>query len=402
MKQSSTVTRSSVGRKKITRVAAPPPTAITPTELLMIQRSTVIGLDVHQQKITAAVLPPAAACPTEPLEIENTPKAIARLVRRLGTTESLIFVYEAGPCGYGIQRQLTQLGYQAVVIAPALVPRRPGDRVKTNRRDAAKLARLYRAGELTRIRVPTRDEEAARDLVRAREDTVEDRLQARHRLSKFLLRQGQVHYGTKPWGAVHWAWLRGQRFDPPLLQATFEAYLRAVEEADARLESLDQQIRDLAQTDRYCVPVQYLRCFKGIDTLGAITVLVETQDFRRFPNAPAYMDFTGLVCSEHSSGEREHRGPITKTGNAHLRRIFVEAAWNYRHRNITSPALAKRRQGCPPEVLHIARKAQERLHRKFWRLVSRGKLNQVAVVATARELAGFVWAMAQQGAPISA
>jgi len=290
----------------------------------MIQRSTVIGLDVHQQKITAAVLPPAAACPTESLEIENTPKAIARLVRRLGTTESLIFVYEAGPCGYGIQRQLTQLGYQAVVIAPALVPRRPGDRVKTNRRDAAKLARLYRAGELTRIRVPTRDEEAARDLVRAREDTVEDRLQARHRLSKFLLRQGQVHYGTKPWGAVHWAWLRGQRFDPPLLQATFEAYLRAVEEADARLESLDQQIRDLAQTDRYCVPVQYLRCFKGIDTLGAITVLVETQDFRRFPNAPAYMDFTGLVCSEHSSGEREHRGPITKTGNAHLRRIFVE------------------------------------------------------------------------------
>jgi transposase len=206
-------------------------------------------------------------------------------------------VYEAGPCGYEIHWQLTQLGYQVVVIAPALVPRRPGDRVKTNRRDAAKLASLYRAGELTRIRVPTREEEAARDLVRAREDMLKDRLRARHRLSKFLLRQGRMHHRTKAWGAVHGAWLRSQRFESPLLQATFEAYLRALEEADARLESLNHQVLALAQTDLYRVPVQYLRCFKGIDTLGAVTALVEMQDFRRFPKAPMYMDFTGLVCS---------------------------------------------------------------------------------------------------------
>jgi transposase len=396
MKQSNTMTRSSIARVKKIKAKVLPPTAMSPTELLAIWQSTVVGMDVHQHKITVAVLPPAAVEPTEVLEIENHPKAVARMAHRLATRGTLIFVYEAGPCGYEIHRQLTHLGYQAVVIAPALVPRRPGDRVKTNRRDATKLAGLYRSGELTRIRVPTREEEAARDLVRAREDMLKDRLRARHRLSKFLLRQGRVHYGTKAWGAVHAAWLRSQQFDSPLLQATFEAYMRGVEEAEARLESLNQQVLALAQTDLYRIPVQYLRCFKGIDTLGAVIALVETQDFRRFPKAPMYMDFTGLVCSEDSSGDRERRGSITKAGNSHLRRLFVEAAWNYRHRDITSRELAKRRQGCPPEVLQIARKAQHRLHRKFWRLVSRGKLNQVAVVAVARELAGFVWALAQQ------
>ena len=396
MKQSNTMTRSSIARVKKIKAKVLPPTAMSPAELRAAWQSTVIGMDVHKQKITVAVLPPAAAEPTEVLEIENHPKTVARMARRLAARGTLIFVYEAGPCGYEIHRQLTHLEYQAVVIAPALVPRRPGDRVKTNRRDATKLASLYRSGELTRIRVPTRDEEAARDLVRAREDMLKDRLRARHRLSKFLLRQGRVHNGTKAWGAVHWAWLRSQQFDSPLLQATFEAYMRGVEEAEARLESLNQQVLALAQTDLYRIPVQYLRCFKGIDTLGAVIALVETQDFRRFPKAPMYMDFTGLVCSEDSSADRERRGSITKAGNSHLRRLFVEAAWNYRHRDITSQELAKRRQGCPPEVLQIARKAQHRLHRKFWRLVSRGKLNRVAVVAVARELAGFVWAAAQQ------
>jgi transposase len=362
----------------------------------MNESSTVVGLDVHKEKITVAVLPPRAPRPTEELTIENHPKAIARLVKRVAARGRPFFVYEAGPCGYEVQRQIAQIGHTAVVIAPALVPRRPGDRVKTNRRDAEKLARLYRAGELTAIRVPTRSEEAARDLVRVREDAVKDRLRARHRLSKFLLRQGRAHHETKSWGTVHRAWLRAQRFDLSLLQSTFEAYMRALEDAEARLESLDQQVLALTQTAPYRTPVQYLRCFKGIDTLSAVTLAAETQDFRRFPDAPGYMKFTGLVCSEKSSGEEHRRGPITKAGNAHLRRVLVEAAWSYRHRNTTGPALAKRRCGCPPAVLRIARQAQDRLHRKFWRLVSRGKLNQVAAVAVARELAGFVWAMAQQ------
>jgi transposase len=361
----------------------------------MNQSSTIVGLDVHKEKITAAVLPSRAARPTESLEIENDPKSIARFVKRLALRGDPTFVYEAGPCGYDLQRQITRLGHQAVVIAPSLVPRRPGDRVKTNRRDAEKLARLYRAGELTEIRVPTRTEEAARDLVRAREDALKDRMRARHRLSKFLLRQGRLYHETKPWGTAHRAWLRAQRFDVFLLHATFEADLRALEEAEARLETLDRQVLALADTTPYRVPVQYLRALKGIDTLGALTLCVETQEFRRFPNAPGYMKFTGLVCSENSSGEAERRGPITKAGNAHLRRILVEAAWNYRRRNTTGPELARRRRGCPPDVLRLARRAQERLHRKYWRLVSRSKLPQVAVVAVARELAGFVWAIAQ-------
>lgn len=362
----------------------------------MNQSSIVVGLDVHKEKITAAVLPPRAMRPTEVLTIENHPRAIARLVKRLAKEGHPLFVYEAGPCGYEVHRHITQIGHTTVVIAPALVPRRPGDRVKTNRRDAENLARLYRAGELTAIRVPTRSEEAARDLVRVREDALKDRLRARHRLSKFLLRQGRAHHETKGWGAVHRAWLRTQRFDSPLLRSTFEAYLHALEDAEDRLETLDQQVLSLAQADAYRVPVQYFRCLKGIDTLGAITLLVETQDFRRFPNAPAYMSYTGLVCSEHSTGANERRGPITKAGNAHLRRILIEAAWSYRHRNTISAELRKRRQGAPPEVVRIARRAQDRLHRKFWRLVSRSKLSQVTAVAVARELAGFVWAIAQR------
>ena len=362
----------------------------------MKESITVIGCDVHKEKITAAVLPPAAARPTEILTVENHPKAITRFVKRLAHSAHPLFVYEAGPCGYELQRQITQLGHKTVVIAPTLIPRRPGDRVKTNRRDAEKLARLYRAGELTEIRVPTRAEEAARDLVRVREDALTDRLRARHRLSKFLLRHGRVHHETKGWGVVHRAWLRTQQFDVPLLQSTFEAYLHALEDVEARLETLEQQVLALAQTDPYRVPVQYLRCLKGVDTLGALTLMVETQDFRRFHEAPAYMSFTGLVCSEDSTGETERRGSITKAGNPHLRRILVEAAWSYHHRNTTGPALVKRRRGCPPDVVRIARRAQDRLHRKFWRLVSRSKLNQVAAVAVARELAGFVWAIAQR------
>ena len=362
----------------------------------MDQDITVVGLDVHKASMEAAILPPTAARPAERVTMENRPHAIERLVRRVARDDhKVVFVYEAGPCGYEVHRQITVLGGHCVVIAPGLTPVRPGDRVKTNRRDAEKLARLYRAGELTEIRVPTCAEEAARDLVRIREDALEDRLRARHRLSKFLLRQGRVYRETKAWGVAHDAWLRVQRFAWPPLQQTFDGYLRAWDEAEARLESLDRQVLDLADAGLYRTAVRYLRCLKGVDTLGALTLAVETMDFGRFATAPAYMSLTGLVSSEHSSGSRERRGSITKTGNAHIRRILVEAAWSYQHRNTTSPAVAARRRGHPPEIVRIARKAQDRLHRKFWRLVSRGKPAQVAAVAVARELAGFVWAIAQ-------
>jgi len=361
----------------------------------MNQDSTVVGLDVHKKQITVAVLSPGAVRPDEVLTIENHAQAIVRLAKRLTSTSAAVFVYEAGPCGYEVQRQLHHLGCRVVIIAPGLTPIRPGDRVKTDRRDAEKLARLYRAGELTEIRVPTREEEAARDLVRAREDALADRLRARHRLSKFLLRQGRVYHATT-WSKSHHAWLRQQRFELSLAQQTCDAYLRALEEAEARLESLNTQVLALAHTPAYAARIQALRCLKGIDTLSAVTLVAETQEFQRFPDARAYMKFTGLVCSEDSSGDKIRRGAITKAGNAHLRRILVEASWSYARRNTTGPTISKRRHGCPTAVVQIARRAQDRLHRKFWRLIQRNKLRQVAVVAVARELAGFVWAITRE------
>lgn len=361
----------------------------------MSQSSTVIGLDVHKDSIVASILPSGAERASQTISFENRPATLKRFVQRLGDRGPRVFVYEAGPCGYVVQRELLTQNEHVVVVAPALTPIRPGDRVKTDRRDAAKLARLYRAGELTPIRIPTRNEEAARDLVRIREDILTDRLRARHRLSKFLLRHGRLYQDTKAWGVRHRQWLYTQHFDLAPLEQTCTAYVRGLEETEARLQTVTQQIEDLSHTASYRQIVQALRCLKGIDTLSAFTLVTETQDFRRFPHAPAYMSATGLVSSEYSSGARAHRGSITKTGNAHLRRVLVEAAWSYRGRNGVSLVLAKRRHGCPGPVVQIAQRAQDRLHRKFWRLVSRGKAPQVAVVAVARELAGFVWAIAQ-------
>ena len=358
--------------------------------------TTVVGLDVHKESIVTGVLPPGMDRTTENTRIENNPAAIEKMVRRLSARGPIEFVYEAGPCGYEVHRLITKMGHKCAVIAPALTPVRPGDRVKTDRRDADKLARFRRAGELTEIRVPTREEESARDLVRVREDVLSDRLRARHRLSKFLLRQGRVFNDRKSWGVAHWQWVKAQRFDWQPLQQSFESYIRTVEEANARLAVLDQQLQDLAQTPMYREPVRYLRCLKGIDTLSAMTLIVEAQEFRRFGKARSFMDYTGAVPSEYTSDKKVSRGSITKTGNAHIRRILVESAWTYRGRNMPSTTVMKRREGCPPEIVQIAQKAQDRLHRKFSRMVGRGKLPQVAVVAVARELAGFVWSIAQR------
>lgn len=357
--------------------------------------TTVVGLDVHKKMIMVAVLPSESDRVTERVTIPNEPKAIEKLVGRLAAKGPIEFVYEAGPCGYEVQRQIAGMGHRCVVIAPALTPVRPGDRVKTDRRDAEKLARFCRAGELTEIRVPSREEEAARDLVRGREDILEDRLRARHRLMKFLLRQGCVFGETRAWSVAYQAWLKSQRFEWAALQQTFEIYVRTVEEAQARLNMVDQQLQDLAQQETYRIPVQYLRCLKGIDTLSALTLVVEAQDFRRFPTAREFMSYTGAVPSEHSTSGNHKRGSITKAGNAHIRRILGEAAWSYRRRSVISRPLAERRQGCPHEVVQIAKKAQDRLERKFSRMIARGKLHQVTVVAVARELAGFVWSIAQ-------
>lgn len=361
----------------------------------MENSSKVAGMDVHKKSIAGAVLSPESARVSEKVMIENTPKQVAAIVNRIARGGPTEFVYEAGPCGYEIQRQITALGHKCAVIAPGLVPVKPGDRVKTDRRDAEKLARLYRAGELTEVYIPTREEEAARDLVRIREAALADRLRARHRLIKMLLRQGRVYNAGRVWTVAHQKWLNGQTFEYAAQQQAYEGYLRAVLEADCRLHSLEQQVVDLAQTLPYRKLVDDLRCLKGVDTLTAVTLAVEAINFGRFKTARDFMSYTGSVSSENSSGERVRRGHITRAGNSHIRRVLVEAAWSYMGRNITSRVVADRRKGRNPEIVRLAGKAQDRLHRKFQRMVARGKPVQIAAVAVARELGGFVWAMAQ-------
>lgn len=362
----------------------------------MNHSTTVVGLDVHKDSISAAVLQPEARHFALTTKIVNEPAEVRKFVDRLARFAPLEFVYEAGPCGYQLHRQMAALKQSCTVIAPGLTPHKPGDKVKTDRRDAENLAQLHRAGQLTPVRVPTREEESARDLTRVREDILVDRLRARHRLSKFLLRQGLIWRETKAWGMKHRAWVRQQRFDFPALQSAFESYLRAVEETEARLADLDCQVLELAEQPAWKALVSRLRCLKGIDTLSALTLAVEVQDFRRFSGARQFMGYTGLVSREYSSGQSVQRGRITKVGNAHVRRVLVEAAWNYSRGAATGAVLAKRRADCLPATVAIARRAQERLSRKFRKLVGRGKSRQNAIVGVARELAGFVWAIAQE------
>lgn len=361
----------------------------------MSYSTTVVGLDVHKDTIVAAVLQPEARSFALTTKFANEPNEVRRFVDRLARFSPLEFVYEAGPCGYETHRQMTALGQRCTVIAPGLTPQKPGDKVKTDRRDAEKLAQLHRAGQLTPVRVPTREEEASRDLTRVREDALVDRLRARHRMSKFLLRQGLIWRETKAWGVRHRAWIRQQRFDLVPLQRTFESYLRAIEEAETRLADLDREVLTMAERPEWKELVRRLRCLKGIDTLSALTLAVEAQDFQRFATAREFMGYTGLVSREDSSGERTKRGRITKVGNAHVRRVLVEAAWNYSRGTATGPTLTQRREGCPSEAVAIARRAQERLSRKFRKMSGRGKLRQITVVSVARELAGFVWAIAR-------
>jgi transposase len=300
--------------------------------------------------------------------------------------------YEAGVSGYDLYRRLTALSVACEVIAPALTPRRPGQRVKTDRRDAAKLVRLFRAGELTAIHVPDETEEAGRDLVRCRDDIRRDVLRWRHRVLKLLARHGRVYLTGKNWSQAHWRWIRSQQFEQPPLQRAFEASLFALEQALVRRAELDKEVEALATTEPYREPVGWLRCFRGVDTLSAMILLAEVVDFARFRRPRELMAYLGLVPSEYSSGDSQRRGALTKAGNSHARRVLVEAAWHYRHRPTVGRALALRSEGQPPPVVAQAWRAQQRLHRRYRHLVGHGKRSPVAVAAVARELVGFIWA----------
>jgi transposase len=354
-----------------------------------------IGLDVHAETIAVAVAEAGGEVRSLGV-IPNRPEPVRKLIRKLGPAQSLRVCYEAGPCGYVLYWQLTGLGVHCDVVAPTLVPVKAGDRVKTDRRDAQKLARSYRSGDLTAVWVPDAAHEALRDLVRAREAAKKDQLRARHRLQKFLLRRGlQPPEGIKAWTLKHLDWVKTLRLDQFALDVTLLDYVTEVDRARERIERLERAIDQAVETAPAAIRavVDALQSLRGVARLSAATIVAEVGQLSRFPKPRQLMGYTGAVPSEHSSGGSVRRGAITKTGNAHLRRILVEAAWAYRYRPNVGSELRHRQAGASEEVKAIAWKAQHRLHHRYSRLSARGKTKQHIVTAIARELAGFIWAV---------
>ena len=352
--------------------------------------TVAVGLDVHARSIRLA-----AVRADELLEERTLPydeEMVERLLRRW---PSVRCCYEAGPTGFGLYRYLVGRGIECAVVAPGLVPQRPGDRVKTDPRDARKLARLLAGGLLAPIHVPSPELEAARDLVRAREDARLDRMRDRHRLSKFCLRHGRLLPGLS-WSVVRRKWLSEQRFEHAAEQIAFDTYLHAVDLVDARIEALERAIRETAEQPPWRELVARLRCLRGIDTLTALALVAEIGDYNRFKCAQEFMAFVGLVPSEHSSGEKRRQGSITKVGNAHVRRLLVESAWHARRRPKVGYELARRQRGHDAVVVERSWRCQQRLYQRWQRMAGRGKPQQKIVVACARELAGFVWAIATE------
>ncbi len=352
---------------------------------------THIGLDVHKDTIAVAVLRPVTGEIDERV-VPNTPEAVRRLLGRHDPGSTRV-CYEAGPSGYDTHRLIDSLGFACDVIAPSLIPRRSGSRVKTDRIDARNLARLHRAGELTSVRVPSAAEEAVRDLIRVREEVKRDRRVARQRIRSFLLRYGKRYpNGPDRWSQRFEVWARSVTFAEELATEAFRNLLGAYFVRDAQLAEMGRRIEELALTEPFAEDVARLSALRGIGTLSAMTILAETCDFARFGDAGSYMGFTGLTPSEHSSGASRHQGSITKTGNRHVRRVLVESAWAYRHAPAVRGKLRERLEGQSPEVAAYSWKAQVRLNGTFRRISAR-KGAHTAVVATARELSGFVWGL---------
>jgi transposase len=354
-----------------------------------------VGLDVHAETIAVAVAERSGEVRTLGT-IPNTPEAVRRLIGKLGGREGLRVCYEAGPTGYALYRDLTALGVPCEVVAPTLVPVKPGDRVKTDRRDAARLARSYRSGDLTAVWVPDAAHEALRDLVRAREAAKRDQLRARHRASKFLLRHGhRAPTRCKAWSARHRSWLHGVHFAHAAQEATWVDYLSEVDHATERIARLERTLAAMVETAAPALRavIAALQALRGVAALSAVTIVTEVGQLSRFAHPRQLMGYSGAVASEDSSGPRTRRGAITKTGNAHLRRVLVEAAHAYRHRPALGHPLRVRQRGLDEEVKAIAWKAQHRLHTRYRRLLARGKPTPQVVTAVARELLGFVWAI---------
>jgi transposase len=358
-----------------------------------------VGLDVHAGSIAVAVAESGRTGEIRSLgTIPNRPESVRKLVGKLGPASSLRVCYEAGPCGYGLYWQLAELGVACDVVAPTLIPTKAGNRVKTDRLDAEKLARCHRSGDLTPVWVPDAAHEALRDLVRAREAAKEDQLRARNRLGKFLLRQGRRRpEGGTAWTKQHLEWLKKLKFEHRAQELTFVDYLSEVDHAKERVARLDSAIHECLESAPAEMRdvVSALEALRGIKTLTAVTIVAEVGRLSRFATAPQLMSYAGIVPSEHSSGGpgRANRGGITKAGNSHLRRVLIESAWSYRHRPNVAGNLRQRQKGVDDEIKAIAWKAQHRLYSRYWRLTSSGKPAPKAITAIARELLGFIWAI---------
>jgi transposase len=350
-----------------------------------------LGMDVAMDSIVVGVLGWGEETPVVE-RIFHDEVSVRRLVGRFEDPGQLRVCYEAGPTGYGLYRLLAGMGVACEVVAPALIPRRAGDRVKTDKRDAQRLARLHRAGELTPIRVPSPAEEAVRDLCRARADLVADRRRMRQRLKAFLLRHGRVYRAGRSWTETHQRWLAGQRFTEPALQSTYGFYRSVLDGRDGELAAIEAELMPWCRRDPVREAVDRLACYRGIGELSALTLATEVIDWRRFSTAPAFMGFTGLVPSEYSSGEATRRGHITKAGNRAVRTVLVEAAHAYRHRPAVGAVLRGRQTRAGPQSAARSWTAQQRLCGRYRRMSAAHKPTGVIVTAIARELAGFAWA----------
>ena len=362
-----------------------------------------VGLDVHKETIAVAVALPGRGEPEYRGEIANEPKALKKWLDRLGTEFGgalLLFCYEAGPCGYGLYRQLLEAGHECQVVAPSLIPKKPGERVKTDRRDALKLARLLRAGDLTAVWVPDTEQEAMRDLTRARDDMKGQERKARQQLNAFVLRQGQ-HWprGKTRWTKAHYNWLESIRFEQPWLQVVLQEYIDAVKAATQRVADLTGQLLQALPDWSLAPVVDALVALRGIDKLAATVLLAELGDISRFDSPKQLMAYLGLVPSEHTTGRRRSQGAITLTGNGHARRMLVECAWSYRFPARQSMHLKRKAKDASAQAKAIAWRAQKRLCRRYRQLSQAGKNIKLVCVAIARELAGFIWDIVRQEMP---
>jgi transposase len=355
-----------------------------------------VGLDVHKNSIVIAVADEGRDAARVIGEIPHEWKALRKELDKLGPRSSVYCCYEAGPTGYGLARTLISAGWACDVIAPSLIPKKSGQRIKTDRRDAMKLAQNHRAGELVAVFIPDEQTEAIRDLERARGAAKKSERVVRQQLGKFLLRHGKRYPRRTTWNRTHLAWIAKQTFDQPAQQYVLADGLAAVEASTLRVSQLTERLRVLVQNWHQAALVKAFQALRGVELVTAVTLAAEVGDFRRFATATDFMGYVGLIPSEQTSGDHRRQGPITKTGNTHLRRVLIEAAWHYQRQPRMSKAIRERNVGVAPGVCAIAWKAQKRLHQRLHRLVGRGKNWCEAVTAVARELAGFVWAIAQE------